>query len=120
MCRGARSFRKKSPVGILLAGLMAAAPSAHADDIFSGLTPLSESQLQQNSGQGVTIEGNTFVNNATSESGSVDHTFMNGQFTNGNVNNNTVSGNQGLTSVMVNTGNNVNLNNSFTVNVIMH
>ena len=35
------------------------------------------------------------------------------------ITNNTVSNNQGLTSVMMNTGNNVNFNNAFIVNITM-
>jgi len=120
MCRAARVLHKLSLGAILAAGLVAAPGTAEAEDPFSTLTPLSDSQLQQNSGQGVTIEGNTFVSNTTSSSASIDHTLMNGQFMNGSINGNTVSNNQGLTSVMMNSGNNVNFNNSFSVNVIMH
>jgi len=122
MCRGARALRKLSAAGILATGLVAIAGLAHAEDPFSSLTPLPESSLKQSSGQGVNFigDGNTVVNNATKETGSVDHTFMNGQFSNGGMSGNTLSNNQGLTSVMMNSGNNVNMNNSFTVNVIMH
>ena len=120
MCRGMEVFRTLSFAGILAAGLAAGAGGAHADDLFGGLTPLPESALQKNSGQGVTIEGNTFVSNTTSNSGSIDDTFMKGQFSNGAMSGNTITSNQGLTSVMMNSGNNVNFNNSFTVNVIMH
>lgn len=122
MCRGARAFRKLSAAGILATGLVAFAGLAHAEDPFNSLTPLPESSLKQSSGQGVNFigDGNTVVNNATSESASIDHTSMNGQFSNGGINGNILSNNQGLTSVMMNSGNNVNMNNSFTVNIIMH
>lgn len=120
MCRDTKAFRRLSFAGILAAGLVAGAGAAQADDLFSGLAPLPESALQKSSGQGVTIEGNTFVSNTTSNSGSVDNTFMKGQFSNGAMSGNTITGNQGLTSVMMNSGNNVNFNNSFTVNIIMH
>ena len=122
MCRGARAFRRLSAAGILTTGLVVGAGLAHAEDPFNNLAPLPESQLKQSSGQGVNFigDGNTVVNNATKESGSIDHTSMNGQFNNGGIAGNTLSNNQGLTSVMMNSGNNVNMNNSFTVNVIMH
>lgn len=105
-------------VGALAAGWVLAGPmSARGDDVFNGLSPVDPSTL------GSTVSHNVIVGNTALTQGKVSDTRItvgNGQLTNGPIMNNQVSNNQGLTSVMMNTGNNVNFNNSFIVNVITH
>jgi len=101
--------------------LFVASPSWSADPL-AGIAPLDPNALagavtNQN------IVGNLTSIQANSQSNKVNDTNINvgknGQLINGNVDNNSVTNNSGLTSVMVNTGNNVNFSNSFIVNIIM-
>jgi hypothetical protein len=99
---------------------VAASPSWSADAL-SGLVPLDSSALASTVTNNVS---NSLINLQTSStSGKISDTKISvgpgGTLTNGSVTGNTVSNNQGLTSVMVNTGNNVNFNNSFIVNITM-
>jgi len=102
-------------------GVFFAASTSWSADPLAGVTPLDPSALAG------AVTGNTISNNminvqSTSNSSSVSNTKINlggGTLNNGAVTGNTVSNNQGLTSVMVNSGNNVNFNNSFTVNITM-
>jgi len=106
-------------LGALIASaiVFAAVPSK-ADPLIS-LTPLDPSSLAN------TVTNN-FSNNlinvqTSSNTGNISNTKIavgaNGKLVNGDISSNVVQNNQGLTSVMMNTGNNVNFNNSFIVNI---
>jgi hypothetical protein len=100
-------------------GVVFAASTSWSADPLAGLIPLDPSAL----GSAVTNNSNSILVGATSSNtGSIGNTRINlggGTLTNGAVTGNSVSNNQGLTQVMVNTGNNVNFNNSFTVIITM-
>jgi hypothetical protein len=102
-------------------GVAFAASPCWSADALSSLTPLDTSSLAST----VTNNfSNSLINVQTSSnSGKISDTKItvgpNGQVNNGPITNNNVSNNQGLTSVMMNTGNNVNFNNSFIVNITM-
>jgi hypothetical protein len=121
MKKQARPFLVRSLSVVIGAAIVFAASPSRSADPLSSLTPLDTSSLASS----VT---NNFSNNlinlqTSSNTGKISDTKIsvgaNGQLINGNINNNTVQSNQGLTSVMMNTGNNVNFNNSFLVNIIM-
>jgi len=100
-----------------LSVVFAASPSWSADPL-AGVIPLDPSAL---SGAVANNFSNSLISSQTSSnSGSVSNTKINlggGTLTNGDINGNTVSSNQGLTSIMMNTGNNVNFNNAFIINI---
>jgi hypothetical protein len=100
-----------------LSVVFAASPSWSADPL-AGVIPLDPSAL---SGAVTNNFSNSLISAQTSSnSGSVSNTKINlggGTLTNGDINGNSVSSNQGLTSVMMNTGNNVNFNNAFIINI---
>jgi hypothetical protein len=103
---------------LLAATLVATTGAARAQDALSGLTPLSGGALQS-----VNIKDNFFNVSAASNKGAVSGNSVGadrgGQIVNGAIANNSISGNRGVTSVMMNTGNNVNFNSAMIINVIM-
>jgi len=89
--------------------------AASAGDALSGLTPVGSSILgAANPGFSNTIG----VNNTATVSGNVISVSKGGQVINGAIGSNSIANNNGVTSVMMNTGNNVNFNNAMIVNVI--
>jgi len=113
----ARRLLVRSLSVLIGSSIMLAASPSRSDDLLSGLTPLTPSTLAG----AVTNNNlnNNLINLSTANtSGKVSNTSISGTVTNGAVTGNSVSLNQGLTSVMVNTGNNVNFNNAFIVNII--
>jgi|SRR5215469_3573769 len=89
------------------------APEAAADSL-SALTPLDPTALGN-----ATIKNNVFTSNQVTETGTVSgNTIAHSTVNNGAIQGNAISSNRGVTSVLMNTGNNVNFNSSFIVNVL--
>lgn len=84
-----------------------------AADALDALTPLTPSSL------GATTVQNNVATNATMSDVSIA-VANGGKIANGAIQNNAISNNRGITSVLQNTGNNVNFNSALTVNVILH
>jgi len=111
-----RLLTRHLPLVLGLSVVFAAAAS-NADPL-SGLTPLDTSALAGT----VTFNGNMITGQTANASNSVSNTKINlggGTLNNGQIQGNSVSSNQGLTSVMMNTGNNVNFSNAFIVNITL-
>ena len=101
----------------LLSGAVAIAP-ALAEDLLAGLSPLGASSLKANNVQGNLFNTTDTSLNATNTGNSVSAS-KGGQVVTGLIQNNNIANNNGLTAVLMNTGNNVNFNNSMVVNVIV-
>jgi hypothetical protein len=97
---------------------LAFAAPALAADPTAGLSPLSPGALG-----GVTVTGSNLVGSQATANGTVRGNVVGadrgGAVTNGGIAGNAVTGNRGVTSVMMNSGNNVSFNNATIVNVIV-
>jgi len=98
-------------------GALAGVPKAWAQDALAGLSPVGSSVLNSAT-TGVGLSNASSTNNSASVSGNTISVGKNSELVNGTINGNTVANNNGVTSVMMNSGNNVNFNNSMIVNVI--
>ncbi len=104
----------------LLAGCMltvtALGGTAWAGDPLDGLTPMSSNSLG-----GVAFHNDVFqIQNVKTDSPVTGNTVQasnGGRITNGAITNNLISNNQGITTVLANTGNNVSLNNAMVLNL---
>jgi hypothetical protein len=105
-------------VGMLAGVLLTPHAPACADDAFAGLTPMTSGALG-----GVAIQGNIFTSTTTSnrsnQVGNVVGADHGGKVINGAIENNAIANNRGITTVMMNTGNNVAFNSATTVNIIL-
>jgi len=94
---------------------VAASGTSFAAGSLDGLTPLAPSALGT-----VNVDHSLINMPSVSNSAAVSGNMISaggGQITNGAIQNNAISNNNGVTAVLMNTGNNVNFQNSMIVNV---
>jgi hypothetical protein len=97
-------------------GVLAMAGTAFAGDPLSALPMVNPSTL------GSTVTGNVFNLSIPTSTAAISGTSITAgygsQIVNGAIANNNIANNSGLTAVMMNTGNNVNFQNSMILNII--